>query len=259
MFEFRHVCQSRKRFLPVFFFCIYSYPVSLCASSTPTRVVPCVSNAASTFEYFKSKVFIFPTPYSYIHEKAKSIFRSGERGKKRFLKLSPFEYWQETFRCQTWKTTCRYVHLHILSNKAQFSVRTRGKYSFFFRSFVAPSAPQAVFCHFISASTVCTNTISSPVKASALTSLLGNITFTRMPACASPLMMWRQRRRDEDIMAQEVPGFQRTEIWTPAHRCSAHWRVFFYHIKKMRCSLLLVPLFIRGKRSESINALSSRH
>lgn len=31
----------------------------------------------------------------------------------------------------------------------------------------------------------------------------------------------------------------------------------FYHIKKMRCSLLLVPLFIRGERSESISALSS--
>lgn len=103
---------------------------------------------------------------------------------------------------------------------------------------------------------MCTNTISFLVKASALTSLLGKITFTRMPACASPLMMWRQRRRDEDIMAQEVPGFQRTEIWTPAHHCSTHWRVF-YHIKKMCCSLLLIPLFIWGKRSESINALSS--
>lgn len=118
------------------YFFLFSYPVSLCASSTPTRVVPCVSNAVSTFEYFKSKVFIFPTPYSYIHEKAKSIFRSGERGKKkRFLKLSSFEYWQETFQCQTWKTTCRYVHLHILSNEAQFSVSTRGKYSYFFLVF----------------------------------------------------------------------------------------------------------------------------
>lgn len=39
----------------------------------------------------------------------------------------------------------------------------------------------------------------------------------------------------------------------PQHIAAAHT----YHIKKMCCSLLLIPLFMWGKRSESINALSS--
>lgn len=57
--------KQEKVFTCIF---LFSYPASLCASSTPTKVVPCVSNAVSTFEYFKWKVFIFPTTYSYIHE-----------------------------------------------------------------------------------------------------------------------------------------------------------------------------------------------
>lgn len=88
-----------------------------------------------------------------------------------------------------------------------------------------------------------------PAPASALTSLLCDITFTPMPVCVSPLMRRWPRRRDEDITAQEVPGLQRSQ--TPAvHRCCKR----FYHVAAMPCSLFLIPLLIWGNRSESINA-----